>query len=220
MRRPARESFASGREPITVRVAREVRGRILRGQLQGGTRLTEVRLATALGVSRTPLREALRVLAGEGFLEVAPGRGYRVVPLSSIEVRELFAIIAELEVLALHWGARPDAHVLGEMTEVNAQLAQVEGDAEAALRLNAAWHRLLFARCPNGELRRMIEDLRVRIYRYEYHYFAAELVHVATAVALHRAIMEPLVRGDLDKAAEAIRLHWWTDLDEMLPRLI
>lgn len=212
-------TFASGRESLAIRVARDIRTAILRGELPGGSRLTEVALAERLDVSRTPVREALRTLEGEGFVAAAPGRGYSVLPLSSREVRELFAVMAELEILALTWAGLPDPYVLGEMSEVNARLARAT-EAPTALRLNAAWHRLLYARCDNAELRRMIEELRVRIYRYEYHYFSADAGHVQVAVALHRAIMDALAGEDAAAAAVAIRRHWWTDLDDMLPRLV
>jgi len=213
------DSRGSGREPLHRGVRRELRGRILHAELAPGTKLNEVRLAAELEVSRTPLREALHQLTHEGFLTASPGRGWSVATLSSREVRELFAIIAELEVTALHWSGLPGMHAMAELTEINARFARVT-DVEQALALNGEWHRALVGGCPNEELRGLIEEIRLRVYRYEYYYFQVGAAHVTTAAGLHRGVMDALTRGDLAGACAAIRVHWLTDLDVMLPEIL
>ena len=74
--------------------------------------------------------------------------------------------------------------------------------------------------CPNRELRRIIEEIRLRVYRYEYYYFQTTGAHSHTAADLHRAVMDPLALGDVAAAASAIRRHWLADLDEMLPEVL
>ena len=198
---------------------RELRRRILHAELAPGTKLNEVRLAAELAVSRTPLREALHQLTHEGFLTASPGRGWSVATLSSREVRELFAIIAELEVTALEWSGLPGMQAMTELSEINARFARV-ADVEPALALNGEWHRALVRGCPNEELRSLIEEIRLRVYRYEYYYFQAGTTHVHTAADLHRGVMDALARGDLAGACAAIRIHWLTDLDVMLPEIL
>lgn len=210
----------SGREPLSQRVVRDLRDRILRAELRPGTRLTEVKLAADLAVSRTPIREALQQLAQEGFLTTAPGRGYAVAPVSSREVRELYAVIAALECTALEWGGTAGMDQLARLQEVNAQLARTAGDPERAMALNGEWHRALVRHCPNAQLRRIIEENRSRVYRYEYYYFLADPAHVGVSVRLHRAIMEPLAAGDMPAASAAVRAHWLADLDLMLPSVL
>lgn len=199
---------------------RELRRRILHAELGPGTKLNEVRLATELEVSRTPLREALHQLTHEGFLTTSPGRGWSVAALSSQEVRELFAIIAELEITALEWSGLPGMHVMAELTEINARFARATGDVELALALNGEWHRALVRGCPNEEMRSLIEEIRLRVYRYEYYYFQVGAAHVRTAAGLHRGVMDALAKRDLAGACAAIRVHWLTDLDRMLPEIL
>jgi len=210
---------ARGREPLHHGVMRELRRQILHAELAPGTKLNEVQLAAKLRVSRTPLREALHQLTHEGFLTSSPGRGWSVAGLSSQEVRELFAIIAELEVTALEWSGVPGMQAMTELAEINARFARVT-DVEQALAMNGEWHRALVRGCPNEELRHLIEEIRLRVYRYEYYYFQVGAAHVETAARLHRGIMEALARGDLPAACAAVRVHWLTDLDVMLPEML
>jgi DNA-binding GntR family transcriptional regulator len=201
-------------------VASVLRRRILHAELLPGVKLNEQRLATELGVSRTPLREALHQLAQEGFLTAEPGRGFSVAPLSSREVGELFAIIGALEAQAIEWAGFPDVQAMAELQEINARLATALGDVEQALALNDRWHRTLVRRCPNGHLIRMIGELRSRIYRYEYYYFVGGADHVQTSVRLHRDIQQGLAARSLSATRDAIARHWLTDLDLMLPRIL
>lgn len=211
---------AATREPLRARVVRDLRRRILHAELAPGARVTETRLAGELDVSRTPVREALQQLAAEGFLTGSLGRGYAVAPLSSREVRELFAVIATLECRALEWGGVPGVDQLAALAEINARLAALTEDAEAAMAINGAWHRALVRHCPNGELRRIIEENRQRVYRYEYYYFLADPAHIQVSVRLHRGIIEPLRRADVPAACDAVHAHWLTDLDRMLPAIL
>lgn len=217
---PPTSAPGAAREPLRARVVRELRQRILHADVAPGDRITETRLAEELDVSRTPVREALQQLATEGFLTGSLGRGYAVAPLSSREVGELFAVIAALECQALEWGGTPGTDQLAALTEINARLAALGDDAEAAMAINGEWHRALVRHCPNGELRRIIEENRRRVYRYEYYYFLADPAHIQVSVRLHRAILEPLRAGDLAAAAGAVHAHWLTDLDLMLPAIL
>jgi len=211
---------AVDRAPLHRRVSQALRQRILRAELAPGSKLNESRLAQELDVSRTPLREALLQLQQEGFLTADPGKGFSVAKLSSREVRELFAIIAVLEVKALEWGGIPNEQAMMQLSEINFRLGKVEDDVERALSLNAEWHLTLVRGCPNQQLVKMIEELRARVYRYEYYYYTAGAARVGTSVELHRDIMQPLARGDLKEACAAVTRHWLTDLDLMLPQVL
>ncbi len=214
-----RSAEAIARRPLHQEVSRILRQRILHAELPPGTKLNEAKLAGELGVSRTPLREALLTLEREGFLTAAPGRGYSVAPLTGRDVRELFPLMGVLERQALAWAGVPDRRTLSALEEQNARLAEVD-EPEAALPLNAEWHRTLLGDCPNGHLLRMIEDVRAKVYRYEYHYYTAGKPRVHTSVRLHRDIIERLARNDLAAACDAVTRHWLTDLDLMLPEML
>ena len=123
-------------------------GEIIEGALAPGTRLVESRLAERLGVSRTPVREALFRLHQEGFVLTSAGRGFSVEPLDDKEARELFPILSALEGLALSM-AGPllalDVEALREANRVLAPLAQRPWEAIGA---DTAFHELLVQRCP------------------------------------------------------------------------
>jgi DNA-binding GntR family transcriptional regulator len=208
------------RKPLHQQVSRILRHQILHAQLAPGAKLNESRLAEELDVSRTPLREALLQLQQEGFLTAEPGRGFSVAELSSREVRELFAIIGALEIKALEWGGIPNEQIMMELSEINFRLGTVEDDVDLALSLNAEWHRTLVRGCPNRHLVKMIEEVRAKVYRYEYYYYTEGAARVGTSVELHRDIMQPLARGDLQTACAAVTRHWLTDMDLMLPQML
>jgi len=207
------------RHPLREQVRRVVLRRILQGELAGGTNLKEAQLAEDLGVSRTPVREALMQLEQEAFLVSDPGRGFFVAPLTSQEVRDLFPLIGLLEGTALRWAGPPPAEAMAQLDTINAELGSVDKDPENALSLNGHWHRLLVAHCDNQRLRDLIEQLRRQAYRYEYNYFMPGVARIGTAVELHRAITDPLHHDDVEAACRAIDEHWVTDLDLMLPQV-
>ncbi len=208
------------RRPLHQQVSQILRHRILHAALPPGSKINESKLAEELDVSRTPLREALLQLQQEGFLTAEPGRGFSVAELSIREVRELFAIIGALEIKALEWGGIPNEQTMMELSEINFRLGTVDDDVELALSLNAEWHRTLIRGCPNRQLVKMIDEVRAKVYRYEYYYYTAGAARVGTSVELHRDIMQPLARGDLQQACAAVTRHWLTDMDLMLPRIL
>ena len=182
------------RQPLREQVRRVVLRRILQGELSGGANLKDAQLAEDLGVSRTPVREAQ-------------------------EVRDVFPLVGVLEGTALRWAGPPPAEAMARLEAINAELAKVDKDPENALSLNGQWHRLLIAHCDNQRLRDMIEQLRRQAYRYEYNYFLQGMARTGTSVGLHRAITDPLRRGDVEAACAAIDQHWLTDLDLMIPEV-
>ena len=207
------------REPLRDQVRRNVLRRILQSELSAGANLNEAQLAEDMGVSRTPVREALMQLQQEGFLVSEPGRGCFVAPLTAHEVRDLFSLIGSLEEQAIRWSGPPDRAAIRELESLNDRLAVVDDDPETALELNSQWHQLLVAHCENKRLRELIHQLRQQAYRYEYNYFLQGAARTGTSVELHRGITTPLKKGDIEGTCRAITRHWWTDLDLMLPHM-
>jgi DNA-binding GntR family transcriptional regulator len=206
------------RVPLREQVHRAIVGRILREELAPGARISDSVLAQELGVSRTPVREALLRLEGEGFLEVAPGRGFFVKPLSAGEVREVYPILWTLEVLALRSSGPPSPDALAELGRINAELAEAGDDPERRIDLDAAWHRTLLEGCGNQQLLGLIASLKAVIRRYEYAYMQnAGLVPVSTRA--HDEIARAMERGDVDAAAPLLEDNWRFTLAELLPWL-
>jgi DNA-binding GntR family transcriptional regulator len=155
------ERQAGGHDRIYEILLRE----IVEGGLAPGTRLVEGRLAERLGVSRTPLREALFRLHQEGFVLTSAGRGFSVKPLDDKEARELFPILSALEGLALSMAGPLLALDVEALREANRALAPLSRRPLAAIDADTAFHELLLRRCPNASLLEMIAGVRRRLLR-------------------------------------------------------
>lgn len=123
-----------------------IRNAILEGRLEQGERIVESNIAEQMGVSRAPLREALRQLESDGLLEVATHRETRVISLSTHDIQELHLIRMVLETLAYQYAAQritPDELAEVESLVLNIEKAAVEGDAKALAKYDYAFHETL-----------------------------------------------------------------------------
>ncbi|MCC6786395.1 MAG: GntR family transcriptional regulator, partial [Hyphomonadaceae bacterium] len=159
------QSDAIQRGNISEAAADTVRAMIVDGRLAAGDRINEVRLAQQLGVSRTPLREALSGLAAEGALSSVPRIGYFVRPLTLDEFEQIYDIRPLLDPEALRLAGVPDEKRIARLEKLNADLARAKG--LRAIEIDDAWHMELIAGCPNRVLIEMIENMIVRTRRYE-----------------------------------------------------
>jgi DNA-binding GntR family transcriptional regulator len=167
------------------------------GELPAGSRINEVQVAAALGVSRTPLREALTRLSGE-LVEARPKHGFYVRPMSGEELGELYAIRVRLDPWALRLAGLPDPATIDELEAINGALARVT-DASAAIERDDAWHLRLLAHCPNRVLLGLIRQMMWRTQRYEHVYFS-DPANRATAVREHAKLIAMLRAQDLEAA--------------------
>lgn len=180
-----------------------VRAMIVDGRLAAGERINEVRLAEKLGVSRTPLREALCGLVAEGALIARPRLGYFVAPLTRAEFEQLYDIRPLLDPEALRLAGVPDAKRMARLEKLNLQLAAAR-QGERAFALDDAWHFALIESCPNKVLLDLIASIARRTRRYELALMReTESVHRANAE--HAQIMIALRKGDLEGACAALK---------------
>jgi DNA-binding GntR family transcriptional regulator len=206
------------REPLREQVHRAIVGRILREDLAPGSRISDSVLAQELGVSRTPVREALLRLEREGFLDVDVGRGFFVKPLSAGEVREVYPILWTLEVLALRSSPPPGARTVAELDRINAELGLAGADPERRIELDLAWHRTLLEGCANQQLLALIASLKAVIRRYEYAFMQnAGLISVSTRA--HDEIARCVARGDVEAAIPLLESNWRFTMEELAPWL-
>ncbi len=192
------------RRPLRDDVRREVLSRLLNGELPPGTRLKEIALADELGVSRTPLREALHELEWEGFVSSAPGRGFTVKRFSDREIQDVLPMLWTLEALAID-GLRFDGPTLDELDAVARQLPGAER-IEDVVELDRIWHQRLVAGSPNRRLLTTIDPLQDTVRRYAYQYLRGEVG--ADWSREHLAVTKALRAGDTTKAAALLRAHW------------
>jgi DNA-binding GntR family transcriptional regulator len=191
------------RPNISETAAQAVRAMIIDGRLAPGTRINEVQLAEELGLSRTPLREALSRLVAEGALVVRPRLGTFVRPLTVEEFDQLYDIRPLLDPEALRLAGVPSAERIAELDRLNRTLSATR-DPEAAIGLDDRWHRLLLADCPNRVLLELIDQIILRTRRYELA-LMRETVRRRRASDDHARILAALRDGDLRKACAALK---------------
>ena len=191
------------RETISDAVTDRVRTMIVDGELPAGERINEVHLSLRLGVSRTPLREALNRLASEGTLSNAPNHGYSVRPLTMADFEDVYAIRPLLDPEALRMAGIPPREHLARLDHLNKQLARAR-DPEAAMMLDDEFHLGLVADCPNATLIELIALMIRRTRRYEIA-LMRENKNVLHATREHDRILTALKKGDLEAACAALK---------------
>lgn len=191
------------RDNISDAVADELRQMIIDGRLPAGQRINEVRLSEGLGVSRTPLREALNRLAAEGALTSTPRVGYFVRPLTLEEFEQIYDIRPILDPEALRLAGLPPPERIERLEELNRELAAAR-DPEQAIALDDAWHMELLADCPNRVLVELIQNMIQRTRRYELT-LMRETRNVIRTTKDHERIMAALREKDLSAACAALK---------------
>ena len=182
---------------------------IVSGALPAGARLDEVRLAARFEVSRTPVREALKELAATGLVRIFAHRGAEVAPLSDERVSEMFAAVAEVEaacaglcVVAMSGSERRELATLhqacGDMVR--------RGDAERYHAANVAFHHAIHEGCHNRILVEIATSLRRRLAPLSRAQFRGD-GRLAQSFAEHEVIVQAILRGDRQRALDAMRDH-------------
>jgi DNA-binding GntR family transcriptional regulator len=196
-------------------VRREILAMIFDGRLAVGERINERDLGARLDVSRTPIREALLGLEGEGFVESRPARGFAPVPLSARDVNEVYPMVATLEILAVR--STPPERLRAHLPELErlADRMAAAPDARRAQALDDRWHARLVKECGNERLLRTLSSLKRVVRRYELAWMA-DNAHVETSTEQHHAIVDALGHDDVDRAAELLDLNWRYTMAEML----
>ena len=201
-------TFTIVRDNISDAVASELRNMIVDGRLPAGERINEVHLSQQLGVSRTPLREALARLAQEGALRHAARIGYFVRPLTLEEFEQIYAIRPLLDPEALRLAGLPSADRLEHLRVINDQIRSA-GDADRVIDLDDEWHLDLVAGCPNRVLIGLIQQIIHRTRRYELALFR-ERHNVELSIGDHERILRALENADLEAACAELKQNMQT----------
>lgn len=186
-----------------------IRDMIVEGQLEPGSKISERQLCELFGISRTPLREALKVLAREGMLVLLPHRGARVAQLTGKDMADLFRVMGTLEGLAGELAAENVTdEALQEIRALHHEMLahHARGDRAAYFRTNQAIHEAILAAAGNGVLSTMYESLRGRMRPARY---MANLSRERwdEAVREHGEILEALTRRDGPRLREILQEH-------------
>jgi len=198
-----------------------LRDMIVQGMLMPGAKLNERAICEQLGISRTPLREALKVLSTEGLVELQPNRGAVVATLTERMVREIFTVMGALEALAGELACRNmTAHQLNEIRALHYQMLAHHARSELApyFRCNQEIHLAIVEASGNATLAASYRSLNAHVRRARY---MANLSPERwdQAVAEHEKILDALGRRDAAQLQELLRNHLGSKLTVVLAAL-
>lgn len=194
---------------LTLQAAAQIRGLIIDRVLLPGEKIRQVELADRIGVSRSPLREALRTLESEGVVAYEINRGYVVAKLDDDDLAQIFRMRALLEDELLRTVKRPDATVLSDLKDLNEKMmvAIDERNVTDVLRYNREFHFTIFDLSPLNQFRREV----CRLWQMSEGYSAAWWWRQPEAKKRisteHKAIISALRKFDLERLAEICATH-------------
>lgn len=194
---------------LTTRVQQEIERRILTGEIKAGARIGEAALAESLGVSRGPVREAMRGLERAGLVEIAANRGAIVRSIGLDEVVSLYELRGAIFAYACERVARlrADATVATLRAQVVAMEEAVARDQlDTYYRLNVAFHASLLELSGNARARSIYEGVVKEMHLFRRRSLS-KVPNVGASLAEHRDILDAIERGDEGAAREAGRLH-------------
>ncbi len=195
--------------PLRDVVFKTLRQGILTGELKPGERLMEIHLANKLGVSRTPIREAIRKLELEGLVTMIPRRGAEVAQITEKSMKDVLEVRKVLDNLSVDLACDRITEEEKEQLK-NACMdfadAVKTGDFSMIAKTDVAFHDIIVAATRNIRLSQMVNNLAEQMYRYRFEYIKDSSQH-SRLVQEHTEICDGIVNGDKEKALEAIEAH-------------
>lgn len=195
--------------PLRDVVFNTLRRAILNGQLKPGERLMEVHLANRLGVSRTPIREAIRKLELEGLVIMIPRRGAEVARITEKSLKDVLEVRRALDALSVELACqRISREDLDRLADACGKFERAVRGADASViaREDVALHDIIVEATGNQRLQQLVNNLSEQMYRFRFVYIKEENQH-DNLVAEHREIYESILSRDRERAAAAARLH-------------
>ena len=203
--------------PLREHVYRALLDQVTSGQIAAGTRLRDVNLAATLGVSRTPVREALLRLEQEGFLVSDHRRGFSVRGFDAREIRETYPLVWTIESLALREGFPQPRPVISRLETLNTAMKAPRTPPAELAQLDHEWHETVALAARNSRIPAVLSPLKEAIRRYERAYMHSPR-DVKASTAEHASIARALAAGKVDQAAHKLELHWRRGMDAVLRR--
>ncbi|MBR5058989.1 MAG: GntR family transcriptional regulator [Clostridiales bacterium] len=208
-------------DSLRIRVFNTLENQIINGELVPGDALNEIKLSKELGVSRTPIREALRQLELEGLVENVPNKGCVVIGISEKDIEDIYAIRVRMEGLAARWSALhisdEDKNRLNEILDLQEFYLQKE-DYDRIWKLDTEFHSIIYKAADSRPLQNMLTSFHNYVRRARGFSMKAEGRSVKT-VAEHRKIVDAICAGDADAAEAAMTSHILKALENLKENL-
>ena len=195
--------------PLRDVVFRTLRQAILTGEMKPGERLLEIHLANKLGVSRTPIREAIRKLELEGLVTMIPRRGAEVAQITEKSMKDVLEVRKVLDDLSVELACERITEEEKELLKnacVDFEEAVKTGDFAKIAKTDVAFHDIIVTATRNIRLSQMVNNLAEQMYRYRFEYIKDSTQH-ARLVQEHEEICQGIIAGDKKRALEAIEKH-------------
>lgn len=196
-------------QPLGYQVFMTMRKAILAGELKPGERLLEEYLSKELGVSRSPVREAMKRLNDEGLIVKIPRKGSHVAQITEKHLSDVLEVRGVLEKCAVEWAC--ESITEGELIRLKKAYDEFEtatkmGDTSVIAKADEMFHNIIYQATKNDILVEMIKKLSKEMYRYRFEYIK-DIKEYTVLVREHADIYRALLRQDPQKAAEAIHIH-------------
>jgi DNA-binding GntR family transcriptional regulator len=200
---------AAAEPQLTLLAAAQIRGLIIDRVLLPGEKIRQVELAERIGVSRSPLREALRMLESEGVVSYEMNRGYVVARLDDEDLAQIYRMRAMLEDELLRTVKRPDDDVLTDLKDLNEKMivAIDERNVAEVLRYNREFHFTIFDLSPLNQFRREIHRLWQMSEGYSAAWWWRQPEARTRINTEHKAIISSLRKFDLDRLVDICATH-------------
>ena len=195
--------------PLRDVVFKTLRQGILTGELKPGERLMEIHLANKLGVSRTPIREAIRKLELEGLVTMIPRRGAEVAQITEKSMKDVLEVRKVLDNLSVELACDRITEEEKEQLKhacLDFEDAVKTGDFSMVAKTDVAFHDIIVAATRNIRLSQMVNNLAEQMYRYRFEYIKDSSQH-NRLVEEHKEICDGIVNGDKERALKAIEAH-------------
>jgi DNA-binding GntR family transcriptional regulator len=209
---PADADTSLAPRALYQQVAERLREQIFARTLEPGSWIDEQKLCGEYGISRTPLREALKVLAVEGLVTMKVRRGAYVTEMSSVDVQQVYRLLGLLESDAAAEVAStstPDG--LAELQGLHAQLEASATQRDEFFRINEQFHRRLLDLAGNRWRQQIVDDLR-KVMKLNRHHSLFKQGRLAESLAEHRALMAALAARDAQAAGRLMQAHFQNGL--------
>lgn len=195
--------------PLRVIVFNTLRQAILRGELKPGERLMEIQLANKLGVSRTPIREALRKLELEGLVNMVPRKGAEVADITEKSLRDVLEVRKALEELSVQLACEKiTEEEIEELKRVAERFKDTLNDQDVTkiAEADVAFHDVIYTATDNQKLILLLNNLREQMYRYRVEYLKKEEAY-PQLIAEHEELIDNISKRNKEEATRIMCEH-------------